>query len=406
MEAGNGQFQLWSMRRIEFCASRCLWNSEWTRQANQAYFGKRVTPLGYGNNFTLFVGVTGAVDPITGMNINTVELKHKIEKILDNFDHRHLNLETNYFQKTVPTTEQIACLLEELLSPTLPPSVNLAQIELWEHRNRCANVNVIDNSITSSQYCHFSAAHHTVSPHFSIRENQERFGKCINTHGHNYRLGVTVGCENKPGIGWTTDDMKIDKVIKQVMTEFDHKNLNDLSYFDGIAVTTENIVRVLWNVFGRLFQETQITHPLKRLELMETLDFRIATEGDGEFKFIREYEFSATHRMFSDQMTDEENRCIYGKCYTPSFGHGHNYKLEVTLTSELDELWGTAVNLMTTDDIIKDMIETLEMKRLDQEVSYFRKHSATSENVLCYIWQKLYPYLNQTLESVKIMGNE
>ena len=42
-------------------------------------------------------------------------------------------------------------------------------------------------------------------------------------------------------------------------------------------------------------------------------------------------EFCAAHKLSSDQLSDEENKEIFGACYNGP-GHGHNYTLEVTVT--------------------------------------------------------------------------
>ena len=47
------------------------------------------------------------------------------------------------------------------------------------------------------------------------------------------------------------------------------------------------------------------------------------------FRVTRTYRFPASHRLHAPQLSEEENRAIYGKCNNP-FGHGHNYVLEVT----------------------------------------------------------------------------
>ncbi len=48
----------------------------------------------------------------------------------------------------------------------------------------------------------------------------------------------------------------------------------------------------------------------------------------------RRYIFSASHRLHSDQLSEAENRAIYGKCNNPH-GHGHNYALEVTVSGQV-----------------------------------------------------------------------
>ncbi len=59
----------------------------------------------------------------------------------------------------------------------------------------------------------------------------------------------------------------------------------------------------------------------------------------------RRYIFSASHRLHSDSLSDEQNRAVYGKCNNPH-GHGHNYALEVTVSGQVDPATGMVCNLV------------------------------------------------------------
>jgi 6-pyruvoyltetrahydropterin/6-carboxytetrahydropterin synthase len=61
--------------------------------------------------------------------------------------------------------------------------------------------------------------------------------------------------------------------------------------------------------------------------------------------------FSASHRLHSDEMSEEENRVTYGKCNNP-FGHGHNYMIEVTVSGPVDERTGMVCNLVDLDAFV------------------------------------------------------
>ena len=58
----------------------------------------------------------------------------------------------------------------------------------------------------------------------------------------------------------------------------------------------------------------------------------------------RRYSFSASHRLHSPWLTDEENRRVFGKCNNP-YGHGHNYTLEVTVAGEIQARTGMVCDL-------------------------------------------------------------
>lgn len=62
--------------------------------------------------------------------------------------------------------------------------------------------------------------------------------------------------------------------------------------------------------------------------------------------------FSASHRLNSSLLSPEENRQIFGKCNNPN-GHGHNYKLEVSIEGHVNPLSGMIINLTDLKDLIK-----------------------------------------------------
>jgi len=87
--------RIWTTKRFEFCASRQIWRADWSPDQNQCIFGRLASPYGYGSNFTLFVTVSGAIDPKTGMNINVADLQQTVNTVLEAFDHRHTATSTS-----------------------------------------------------------------------------------------------------------------------------------------------------------------------------------------------------------------------------------------------------------------------------------------------------------------------
>ncbi|XP_070621683.1 6-pyruvoyl tetrahydrobiopterin synthase-like isoform X2 [Erythrolamprus reginae] len=81
--------------------------------------------------------------------------------------------------------------------------------------------------------------------------------------------------------------------------------------------------------------------------------------------------FSASHRLHSPLLSDEENLKLFGKCNNPN-GHGHNYKVEVTVQGEIDPLTGMVINLTDLKDYMEETIMgPLDHKNLDKDVPYF-----------------------------------
>ncbi|KAL5470722.1 hypothetical protein EMCRGX_G028731 [Ephydatia muelleri] len=103
----------------------------------------------------------------------------------------------------------------------------------------------------------------------------------------------------------------------------------------------------------------------------------------------RKVHFSASHRLCSAHLTEEENQKTYGKCYRTN-GHGHNYTVEVTLRGEVDPKTGMILNI---DELRKAMevaiMEPLDHRHLDKDVPYFADHVSTTENLCIYVWDQM-----------------
>uniref|UniRef100_A0A672FN35 6-pyruvoyl tetrahydrobiopterin synthase n=1 Tax=Salarias fasciatus TaxID=181472 RepID=A0A672FN35_SALFA len=113
--------------------------------------------------------------------------------------------------------------------------------------------------------------------------------------------------------------------------------------------------------------------------------------------------FSACHRLHSIQLSDEENKQIFGKCNNPN-GHGHNYKVEVTVRGKIDSVTGMVMNLTDIKRHIEEVIMVpLDHKNLDKDVPYFATVVSTTENLAVYIWDNMAKVLPpDTLYEIKI----
>ena len=119
-------------KTFEFSSSHRYFRAEWTQEENERVFGACARPNGHGHNYLLDVTVKGPVDPVTGMVINIVDVKAVVEDVLEEFDHHHLNYDMPYFEDRVPTTENLAATLWELIAPRLPAGSALAGVLLRE----------------------------------------------------------------------------------------------------------------------------------------------------------------------------------------------------------------------------------------------------------------------------------
>ncbi len=119
----------YSTRRFTFSAGHHYAVEAWSPERNDRVFGRLTVP--HGHNYTLDVTVRGPIDPDTGMVIDLSEVKAVVgETIIERFDHADLNADPA-FRGRVPTTENIAIVVWELLVPKLGGE-RLWQVRVWE----------------------------------------------------------------------------------------------------------------------------------------------------------------------------------------------------------------------------------------------------------------------------------
>ncbi|MBZ5569479.1 MAG: 6-carboxytetrahydropterin synthase [Acidobacteriia bacterium] len=100
----------------------------------------------------------------------------------------------------------------------------------------------------------------------------------------------------------------------------------------------------------------------------------------------RRYWFSASHRLHSEQMSEEENRATYGKCNNP-YGHGHNYALEVTVSGPVDAGTGMVCNLADLDGFVaREILARYEHVNLNTRPEFSRR-VPTTENLCTEIFE-------------------
>ncbi|HEY0757331.1 MAG TPA: 6-carboxytetrahydropterin synthase [Ktedonobacteraceae bacterium] len=99
--------------------------------------------------------------------------------------------------------------------------------------------------------------------------------------------------------------------------------------------------------------------------------------------------FSAAHRLWSEQLTQEENYVIYDKCANPN-GHGHNYILEVTVRGWPDKRTGMILNLTELKEAIESaVVRWVDHKHLNYDVPWLEGVIPTAEMLAITFWQRL-----------------
>ena len=252
----------------------------------------------------------------------------------------------------------------------------------------------------------FEASHRYWNPAFSDEENRRTFGKCVSPygHGHNYVLRVTLGGQGDPDTGMVINIKELDRILKEVSGEFDHKFINlDHPAFQARIPTTENLASYMRDRIEDKLRAQGGGYVLSRVTLYEepTLWADVFSgEGRTMASLTKTFGFSAAHRLHSAALSAEENRAVFGKCNN-LHGHGHNYELEVTVRGAIDPRTGMIMDLGVLMQTVQDaVIERFDHKHLNEDTAEFRTLNPTGENIVKVIWDLLKPRLGASLTRV------
>jgi 6-pyruvoyltetrahydropterin/6-carboxytetrahydropterin synthase len=125
--------------KVYFEAAHRLHNPRHPDDWNQRVFGKCNNLHGHGHNYVIELSVRGDVDPESGYLIDMKDLKAIVnQRVVDDVDHRHLNLEVPWLEGINPTAENLARVFFERVAPELPTGVDLASLTVHETERNSA----------------------------------------------------------------------------------------------------------------------------------------------------------------------------------------------------------------------------------------------------------------------------
>lgn len=138
--------------KTHFSAAHRLAIPSLSFEQNQEIYGKCARPHGHGHNYHLEVTVAGEIDARTGMLVDLGALQNVIDEyVVEPFDHTFLNKDIPYFAEVVPTAENIAVRIADLLrSPIKEIGAELDKIKLIESPNNSCEINC-RTSVSSSE---------------------------------------------------------------------------------------------------------------------------------------------------------------------------------------------------------------------------------------------------------------
>lgn len=243
--------------------------------------------------------------------------------------------------------------------------------------------------VTLSRKVSFSSGHRYWIPEKSEDENRALFGRWASpyNHGHNYVLWVSAEGPVDEATGMVVNIKWIDDVLQhEVVGRFNQRSINDeVTEFDRVP-SLENLVTFLSETLRALPAGARLTG----LKLEETpLLYAEWSQDTDMVSVTRVYEFAAAHRLAVVNLSEAENRQLFGKCHNAA-GHGHNYVLEVTVTGTPDPVTGFVCDLDTLDNVVEtEVVERYDHHNLDCDVPELQGLNTTSENVALAIFDRL-----------------
>ena len=214
-------------KRIEFAAAHRYLKPEWDEAKNRAVFGPCYNPPAHGHNYMLEVTVAGEVDPKTGMVINLFDLKRVLLGVIEEFDHKNLNLDMPYFRTQIPTSENLARLLWTKLVMQRDIGT-LHSLRLYEDEDLYSDVTAAGGLDVAD-----------VTRRYSFTALQD------DHQGRDWDCFVTIHGHIDPVTGMVTDIGALNRLMQdKIIKSLDRQDLRRI--FGIETVTGERLVEWIW----------------------------------------------------------------------------------------------------------------------------------------------------------------
>lgn len=128
-------------RKTHFNAAHRLHNTRWDDETNRKVYGVCNNPNYHGHNYTLLAHVTGEINQETGFVLDLKILSEILQKhVEEKLDHKNLNLDVPEFSDLVPTAENIARVIWDIVRKQINSKYEL-KITLYETENNWVEYN-------------------------------------------------------------------------------------------------------------------------------------------------------------------------------------------------------------------------------------------------------------------------
>jgi len=113
------------------------------------------------------------------------------------------------------------------------------------------------------------SAEHTISSAHYLNDYK---GPCAEVHGHNWKIVAIIAAEDLDEKGMVIDFSDFNRLLREVVSPFDHKLINDMEPFDKISPTAERLARFIYEKMEKLIPEDIV---LEKIQVWETENFLV-----------------------------------------------------------------------------------------------------------------------------------
>lgn len=216
-------------------------------------------------------------------------------------------------------------------------------------------------------------------------------------------LWVALAGETNPETGFVVNVVDIDRAVRQhALPAFETQISNSFKNNKPVKLTDiAELLRTSWTKLKIEFGAA--TLKTLSLELNPFRKLGIDSEDGKMIYFSEKFEFAASHTLWNEKFSDEENFKVFGKCANPA-GHGHNYVIAVEVKSSANDELRIGDYERTIDS---EFITLIDHKNLNVDVPHFQNINPTVENIAAFAWDKLQgKFAAAQLNCVTVWENE
>lgn len=198
--------------------------------------------------------------------------------------------------------------------------------------------------------------------------------------GRYYQLHVQCDGEPDPTTGYFISIKLIDRAVSTAVIPYLQQVTQNADSTAAIPMG-----QLMCQILGRLQDPLDQTVTQIRLDLTPYYSLTVRSRDMDHVLIRQQYEFAAAHRLHTDQLSEQENQRVFGKCNNPS-GHGHNYRLEVVIKAPIHPD-GHAAPVEAIDAMIDEaVIQKLDHKHLNLDVPEFEHLNPSVEHIAMVIY--------------------